>query len=102
PLPALSGTTPGMVKLPPPVVLQVLPAPHWSAVRLGLVQPMVSKPVVFTLLRTPATPTNAPKLPHVLLATTDAREPMESALLLSTPETEYARWAPSLSKARAL
>src|SRR5688572_21741593 len=79
PLPAFEGTAPGIVQLPPPVVLQEslfrpAPAPgrHWAfapgtlavppgVTRFGLVQPIVSKPTVRTVLCTAATPTSAPK-----------------------------------------
>jgi hypothetical protein len=50
-----------------------------------LAQPTVSKPSVATLLRTAATPTSAPKLPQVLLAISEPRAPVLSALLLSMP-----------------
>src|SRR3954469_20137451 len=79
PLSASAGTVLGMVQLPPPVPLQPVVAPHWAALRFGLVLPIVHKPVVRTLLRTPAAPNSTPKVSQVLLARTDARPPQLSA-----------------------
>src|ERR1051325_7384827 len=89
---AFDGTLPGMVQLPPPVVLQLLarhcaaamlagvmgfgtpfvkPARLCGVLRFGLVQPTDSQPLVQTSLRAPAAPTSTPKLPNVSLARTE-------------------------------
>src|SRR6516225_9764635 len=77
PLPALAGTVPGMVQLPPPVLLRAAPrlAPC-EADRLAFVQPMDSKPVVLTLFVAQATPASTPKvLSQVLLTRAEPRLP---------------------------
>src|SRR4026208_869405 len=85
-LAALSGTVPGVPGPLPCVVLQgAVPPPHWACVSAMLAQPTVSKPVVATLLRTPANPASAPRLPRLLLGISEPRAPVLSALLLSIP-----------------
>src|SRR5690606_306770 len=102
PLPALLGTVLGMDQLPPPVALHSTSGPHCAGVRPGLVQPIVSKPLVPTSVRTPTTPTSAPNRSHVLLATSAARPPRSSALLLSIACAVYVKFSPSRSNGRAL
>src|SRR5580698_6709446 len=54
PLPALVGTVAGGLQvLPPPVELQEAPPVHCAADKWGLVQPIVSKPGMLTLLCMP-------------------------------------------------
>src|SRR5690554_1364615 len=73
PLATPAGTFAGITQPLPPLALQapagfvigVSPSggvkPHCAQVKLGLVQPIVSKPRVVVLLSTPATPTRTPK-----------------------------------------
>src|SRR6185312_10944573 len=87
PLPALAGTVPGMVQLPPPVALRFADV-LWVALRLGLVQPMVSKPVLCTLVSVTATPPSTPQWFQVLLASSEYLSPQPSALEFLVPLTE--------------
>src|SRR6185295_9536398 len=102
-----AGTRAGIVQLPPPEPLQPLDARHCACAvvtsgvvavaaagteRFGFVQPMVSKPVVRTLLCTPATPTSTPNVsPKILLPMMEPRPPQSSAFVFFVP------WKPNVS-----
>src|ERR1700733_9579909 len=66
PLPALTGTVAGIEKPKPFLVLQPGTL-HCAALKLGVVQPIDSKPSVRTKFSEADRPTKAPKVPHVSL-----------------------------------